>query len=349
MTTSNVTKPNVAKYISLFSEEFRSFIEFLDNIESTNGTQKILEKFTHINLIKIAEYIYKKTIEIKIQLFKHDEDIFIVPFTIIPEINISSYFYKFTDENKNILWEKILKIHIYSKIITEDLKPELKKSEEEILKPFKDINKKEIPQIDKNKVNDEDVKHNLSLKNLIKSKQNEKDDNELDGMFDIIGNLLGDSDVKNKMQNIKDDDLTKISESVMQLFPNNTNPEMTNLINGMVKGIGNELKQTDITKGNIFENMISVANKMSEKYVKDEKSLPPMEELAKSTQTMMNNINMKDLNPETLTRAMKQMGINKNVNQTDITNAMKQMGLTQNQISNPNRKIKRMMDKNMKK
>jgi hypothetical protein len=342
---------NINKYIVLFGSEFKLFIEFLDEVETTNGTQKILSNITHINLIKIAKYIYNKTINIKTQLFKHSDEIFINSFTPIPEINLSNYYYKFNDDNKNKFWGIIVKIHIYSSIITESLNPELKNSTDEILKPFKNINKIEIPSVDLNKVRDEDISvqaSNSSLHNLIEKQKEETENNngELNGMFDMIGNLLNTSDVGDKLKNIKDEDLNNISSSVNKLFGENVNPEVSNLVNGMVQGIGKELKNTDITKGNVFENIVGMANKMSEKYIKDEKTLPPMEELARSTQNIMNGMNMNgSINPETITQMMKQMGINKNISQSDIEGAMKHMGMTQEQLTNPNRKLKRMMNK----
>ena len=318
------------KYINGFKKDLIEFLNFLYNIENTNEIKRMIDNIDNINYKKLASYIFIKTKDISNKLKKHDETIFLEEVKFFPGINISNYFNKLNDDNKNIFWEKIVRLHIYTYIIVEHVDKNVKN---------------ELEKVDKNKLEEKEkelkVIGNKSLFDLIKEEEN--DDEEDDDGFNlnkIISQVLDVDDFSEKLKNIDDDDINKITGTVSSILGDNINDTSKDLIKGMIKGVSEEVKDIDFKNGDIIENVQNLADKVSQKYINDKSKHNDIKQLAESTNDIMKDFGDNEkINPEMISTIMKKMGIkDKNINQDVIKAAMDQM-------NNPNRKMKRIMKK----
>jgi len=322
------------KYIKGFKKDLKEFLDFLYNINNTDEIKRMIDNIDNINYKKLASYIFIKTKDISNRLKKHDETLFLEEVRFFPGINISIYFNKLNDDNKNIFWEKIVRLHIYTYIIVEHVEKNVKN---------------ELEKVDKNKLEEKEkelkVIGNKSLFDLIKEEEDNESDDEDDGfnLNKLISQVLDVDDFSEKIKNIDDDDINKITGTVSSILGDNINDKSKDLIKGMIKGVSEEVKDIDFKNGDIIENVQNLADKVSQKYINDKTKHNDIKQLAESTNDIMKDFGESDkINPEMITTIMKKMGIkDKNINQDVIKAAMDQM-------NNPNRKMKRLMNKKNK-
>lgn len=208
--------------------------------------------------------------------------------------------------------------------------------------------------IEKSEVSINEVEKTIEEKEEEINKEIDKNKNKkADNMMDAVLNMIDTTGLNEKIQNLTDDDLNKMSEQVNKILGGN---ESSKLIGDMVQTIGKELKSQDLTNGNLTEQIKTIADKVSDTYANGEKqaSEKEMEELYNSTQNFVNNFKSpEDLNVNNINKMLKQYGINQQISQNDLNTAYKQLGITPQQLANPNRKMKRkaqqMKKKNIKK
>lgn len=208
--------------------------------------------------------------------------------------------------------------------------------------------------IEKSEVSINEVEKTIEEKEEEINKEIDKNKNKkADNMMDAVLNMIDTTGLNEKIQNLTDDDLNKMSEQVNKILGGN---ESSKLIGDMVQTIGKELKSQDLTNGNLTEQIKTIADKVSDTYANGEKqaSEKEMEELYNSTQNFVNNFKSpEDLNINNINKMLKQYGINQQISQNDLNMAYKQLGITPQQLANPNRKMKRkaqqMKKKNIKK
>ena len=208
--------------------------------------------------------------------------------------------------------------------------------------------------IEKSEVSINEVEKTIEEKEEEINKEIDKNKNKkADNMMDAVLNMIDTTGLNEKIQNLTDDDLNKMSEQVNKILGGN---ESSKLIGDMVQTIGKELKSQDLTNGNLTEQIKTIADKVSDTYANGEKqaSEKEMEELYNSTQNFVNNFKSpEDLNVNNINKMLKQYGINQQISQNDLNMAYKQLGITPQQLANPNRKMKRkvqqMKKKNIKK
>ena len=319
------------KYIKGFKKDLKEFLDFINDIIETKEIKRMIDNIDKINYKKLASYIFINTKDISTRLKKHDETIFLEEIKFFPGINISPYFEKLNDDNKNIFWEKIVRLHIYTYIIVEHVDGNVKN---------------ELEKVDKNKLIEKEkelkVIGNKSLFDLIKEEENDDDEDEDDNfnLNKLISQILDVDDFSEKIKNIDDDDINKITGTVSSILGDNINDTSKDLIKGMIKGVSEEVKDLDFKNGDIIENVQNLADKVSQKYINDKSKHNDIKQLAASTNDIMKDFGDNEkINPEMISTIMKKMGIkDKNINQDVIKAAMEQM-------NNPNRKMKRMMNK----
>lgn len=196
--------------------------------------------------------------------------------------------------------------------------------------------------IEKSEVSINEVEKTIEEKEEEINKEIDKNKNKkADNMMDAVLNMIDTTGLNDKIQNLTDDDLNKMSEQVNKILGGN---ESSKLIGDMVQTIGKELKSQDLTNGNLTEQIKSIADKVSDTYANGEKqaSEKEMEELYNSTQNFVNNFKSpEDLNVNNINKMLKQYGINQQISQNDLNMAYKQLGITPQQLANPNRKMKR--------
>lgn len=319
------------------NQEFEKFfIMFLNDIKEIDKKnkycQKYLENQKKLKYDKLSEFIsdvFKDKNILTFEDFKSfidcedNKDIIIIPGFTIGYIKSL----KHNDSNYQhiINLYELIGISIVDNYKIEKSEVSINKVEKTIEEKEEEINK----EIDKNK--------------------NKKADN----MMDAVLNMIDTTGLNDKIQNLTDDDLNKMSEQVNKILGGN---ESSKLIGDMVQTIGKELKSQDLTNGNLTEQIKSIADKVSDTYANGEKqaSEKEMEELYNSTQNFVNNFKSpEDLNVNNINKMLKQYGINQQISQNDLNMAYKQLGITPQQLANPNRKMKRkaqqMKKKNIKK
>lgn len=310
--------------------EFQNlFIEFLENIKKLDDKNKYclkyLENKKDLKYNKLSKFVYNSIKDFNIEtvddlktIIENEQFVFIPGFK-------SDYLKTLKSDVVYQIILNICNVSVIDNFKIEKSDISINNIEKTIEEKEEEINK----EIDKNK--------------------NKKADN----MMDAVLNMIDTTGLNEKIQSLTDEDLEKMSQQVNKILGGN---ESSKLIGDMVQSIGKELKNQDLSNGNLTEQIKNIADKVSDTYSSGEKQATEkeMEELYNNTQNFVNNFKSPaDLNVDNINKMLKQYGINQNISQNDLNMAYKQLGITPQQLANPNRKMKRkaqqMKKRNIKK
>ena len=96
-----------------FIKELHEFFKFLNTISDATSLQNILKNFTHLNFKKISAFTYKSTMAFKVDIFKHNAELFIEPQVFFPTLDISPIYNAMNPDQVNEFWEKFVRIYVY--------------------------------------------------------------------------------------------------------------------------------------------------------------------------------------------------------------------------------------------
>ena len=311
------------KYITGFSTELFNFLEFIDSLIPTEKTQMIMSKYDKLNMMKIIRRYYNMMLPNKEYITKCDTGLFNKHCFIIPEFDMSFFWQNLPSGsgNQKRVWDTLNRLLIYSKIIIET---EAKTPEQQVsfAPSKKKDNSTSVPTTKKTRVNafvglEGSKSSDISIENMVnQTKLGKEDCNPGKKLTETLEKTLNINGLSEKLNNMTPENVGKMTEEVQKIIaPHIKDTESAELFKDMLSGIGDELSKTDMTKGNLLENMMHIAEKMSTKMTQDmtDKNCPP-EKLMAATQSIMKsfgipeNINPADpmgsIGPETIANMM---------------------------------------------
>jgi hypothetical protein len=267
---------NVLKYQKGFSDELLTFISFIDEIIPTEKTQMIISKYSKLNITKLLTRFHKIMQPLKSQITSRDATIFQQPLFIIPEFNLSFFWENLPDTNKSRVWETLSRLLIYCNIVLDNSPketPVAQQTNQQQNNPFFGVK----------------GGGTLSVSNIKNSvEQSQMEENPLMKM--LTSNLNID---KSKLKNIDDATISKMTAEVKNMITPHVDGEVSDLIDNMISNIGDELKEVDLSSGEIFPKILNIAEKMSHKLASDaENNKFSHEKLLRSSKAIMNKIGL---------------------------------------------------------
>ena len=215
-----------------FIKELYDFFVFLKN--NTNESEQltnIIKNYKHLNFKKISEFIYVSCINDKVDILKHNTELFLNDKIYFPTLNISPIVNNMNPTQLNDFWEKFCRIFIYSQCLTTN------------------INVKSAEDAD------------FSIEDLIneyKEQNNTTDPTLLDLFFD--GELLN-----KKIKEATITDFTEFTDKLGNILPMAKDEKFKQQLNDVIKDIFYDLKKIDFTKNSVMTIVQSLAKKFAEK------------------------------------------------------------------------------------
>jgi hypothetical protein len=288
----------INKYTKGFSNELLNLIVFIEELIPTETTQNILSKYPKINTARIIKRYHGIMNPVKGKLTNRDVTIFSKPLFIIPEFNISFFWENLPEDKKNNVWEKLSRLLIYSNIIIDSTPREQRVGEQNSTSMSKQLVKKGQTKEVNPFVGIGENNTDISVSSL----QKEVESGKVDGnpIMKALKNKLNIDELSNQLKNVDKDSISQMTEEVRKIItPNVDDPQVSGLIGEMLTNIGDELKNSDLSNGNLFETMLQIAEKMSTKLANDASSNKcSPEKLLASTQSIMKSIGMpENMNP----------------------------------------------------
>lgn len=304
-------KSTLLKYQQGFYDELFKFIVDIDNIIPTESTQKIIRKFENIDKKKILLRFHKVVQPFKSQITSRDTSLFKKPLFIIPEFNMSFFWENLPNENKQHVWETLSRLLIFCNIVLDNTPKEKEQPQKEL--------KEKVPEQEQNPFFGVKGSKKLSVSNMTNAvDQSQMEGNPLLKM--LAGNLNID---QSKLKNLDDETISKMTSEVKNMITPHVDGEVSELIDNMITNIGDELKEVDLSNGDLFPKILNIAEKMSHKLASDaENNKFSHEKLLKSSKAIMNKIGIPEgtdlnqlaTNPASLLSMVTQMANGANPN-----------------------------------
>lgn len=311
-----------------FNSAFIEFVEYiLENDKDNKYAKKYLDNRSSLKFNDLSKYIYNNV---------KDTDIF----------EDYDYFIKYLNENQEITLIPGFTVEYFNNS-TDTIKQKLY-----TLLGFVNIDNFEINENNDNSsveisINDMEKKVEKDKQEINEELEKNKDQPQTDNMMDAVLNMVDTSSLNEKIQNLTTEDLDNMSKQVNKILGNT---ESSKLIGDMVQTIGKELKNEKLGSGKLSDQIKSIADKVSDTYVTGEKEVSEkdVDNLYESAQKFVGNFQNQGLDINTLNQVLKDYGINQTITQDDLQKACQVMGITPQQLTNPNRKLKRKIQQTKK-
>jgi hypothetical protein len=291
----------------------------------TDQVMKIIEIYEKINSQKIVSRYYTIANKLSDCIKNKDMSIFKESLYIIPEVDISFFWNNLPADKQKKIWYVMHRLLIYSQIIVQNTETPTKKVHQE--------NKQQTKQ-----VNDDDVDLMKGVGEngsgaSINTLGEEIDSGENDGnpLLNMVMSKMNPEEISKQLKNVDKKTITTMTNEVQKLIsPHINDPEVSGMLGNMLNDIGDELQNTDLSKGDLFENILGIANKLSTKMKDDttlgncspDKLLAPMQSLMKQI-GLPSNMNPTD--PAMMTKLLGQMGGKNSGQMQAMMNMMKNM------------------------
>lgn len=342
----------IKHYISKEIDLLKKFCEILqkDELKSklSNNINKSVAQYAKvasgINYIKFSYVVHKNTDAVKEEILRHKEELFVQPRVLIPGIDVSDVFVVIKDtEYIGLFWDILAQLTVLSAIVSEGIEKNKSK-----------VDKKEIDDLEK-KMNDFKLESNVSLSSMVESVNDEYEHSALldfvndintenTSITDVLMNVVKKIDIGAELEKLDDKQLGEINGVVKDFFGD----ENTDF-SFIVKDISDTLKKTDITKGDVSENLQNIAESITEKMIKN-KDEDTLKNMAMNAQGIMKDYDPKKDMMSNVENIMKSKfgksfnGMDKNM----IEQAIKSMGLG-SALNGNSRKVRRMAEREMTK
>lgn len=306
-----------------FNSAFVEFIELiLSEDENNKYAKKYLDNKSNLKFSDLSKFIYDNI---------KDSDIF----------EGYDYFVKYLNDKKKVTLIPGFTVEYFNNS-TENIKQKLY-----TLLGFVNIDNFEIADDTDISINDLEKKVENDKDEINKEIEKNKDQPEADNMMDAVLNMVDTSSLNEKIQNLTTEDLDSMSKQVSKILGNT---ESSKLIGDMVQTIGKELKNEKLGSGKLSDQIKSIADKVSDTYVKGDKEVSEkdVDNLYESAQQFVGNFQNQGLDINTINQVLKDYGINQTITQNDLQKACQMMGITPQQLANPNRKLKRKIQQTKK-
>jgi hypothetical protein len=250
-----------------FMNALKLFINEID--DGSDEIIKIKSLFEKIDIKKISERFVKLLTPLRDKIKNKDISIFNETFMILPNVNLSRIWKSLTDEKKERVWLFITLFDMLSSINAKN-----------DVDPIYGVGQDAPISVD-------DFRHNLTVAEQSIKKED----------TDPISMILGKLGIKNLSEitdELKNIDKTKIDTATtdMKKLLGITDTGTGDFISKMIGSIADELRDTDLTKGNQIENFMKIAETVASKMRPEiENGNVDINSLLNSTQSLANKMN----------------------------------------------------------
>ena len=317
------------------------------------NTNKTIKQYANvingINYIKFSYVVHKNTEKVKEAILRHKPELFIQPRYFIPSLDLSEIFNSLNDtEYINLFWDILAQLTVLSAIVSDEIeKNKMKKENQKEVNQYEELEKKmDEFKLESGKVSVSSIVDNIKddyEKSALLDFVNEIDA-ENTNITDVLMNVVKKIDIGAEIEKLNDENMNEINNVVKDFFGDNKTD-----FSFIVKDISNTLKTTDITKGDISQNLQNIAENITNKMIKnnDESTLKNM---AMNAQGIMDNYDpKKDMmsNVEAIMKSKFGKGFD-GLNKGMLEQAIKTMGLS-DAMRGSGRKLRRMAQRESEK
>lgn len=320
------------EYNARFKETLHKFVKEVHKVTQSKNTEKILNVFHKLKMDKTQEKILTNLTPYADQIKNRDEQMFENKIILIPGINLHTVWNKLSDSQKNKCWLYLKILYILSEICTTNVS----KMGDNILKTDTNVasetttdntetentetentNKESESESDTDEdtelkfnpyegIGNNDVNYNVQDMFTGIEKLGKVDKPSLDSLVKTFGvdKFAELEKLQDQLKNMNEDDIESATQNIQSLMGDNVDKKT---LNTLLTNVANELKNADMSQGNLFENLSNIA-----------------ENVTKNMRTKIDNneIDIKSLYKSTNDLAAKCSGGNSNLNPMNLIQTM---------------------------
>lgn len=246
-----------------FLTTFYKFIYDVNRYSPTEGAARVLEIFNDLDYAKIIFKTYHLLKDNSTKITNKDETLFLSPFVVLPDIDLSQMWEKLMKGQKMKIWTYLSILHLESDLIMSQTN-------------------KDIQTMDNNNNTSTDLKEfnpyegigtnnqEYSVEEMYSSLANMETDDEIStpGIETIarmigLNKIINMDELQEQLRNMTKEDIENATDNIKNLLGKNVDEKTSNLINDMLTGISDEMKTREMGKGDGLKNIVSVAKKVA--------------------------------------------------------------------------------------
>lgn len=281
----------MSQFLNEFKKFLREFIDELYEYSYDDNVKKFIDSFEKLNMRKLIIRYDKVIDEYRPQFSTQNELQIDHKFMVFPGIDLNNYWSQLNSKQKHNIKVLLHKLNIVTEILMKEenqtnYKPQKVEDTSKDTTVSSTLSTSSVPF--NPYIGVQGSSSGFSVSNIIddKVKLPEKKSADSGG---LLGLNIG--DLGSKLQNLDEKDITEASGKIKGLLGNNVDPAVTDMISNILHNIGAELKNVDMSKGNIFNNITKVAENVAQKVMPElNKDHTKVEKLLASTQSIANGL-----------------------------------------------------------
>ena len=253
-----------------FMTTFYKFTSDVNRYYPTPGTKKALEEFDNFDIAKLIFRTYHLLKDNLKQITDKDNTLFKNTFVVLPDVDIASIWSHLIKGQKDKVWTYLSILQIESELIMDYTKNIAVVEQEppinaviEQEKPIDDFN----PYIGIGVTNATGYSVNEMFSALPETDEQQSSGPGIEAIAKMIGlnKLVNFDELADQLKNMKKEDIESATNGIKELLGNNLDEKTTSLFTNMLTDISDEMKNTDMTKGDSFANLMGIAESVAGK------------------------------------------------------------------------------------
>ena len=312
------------QHYNSFLTTFYKFIFDLNRYDPTIGTSKALEVYKDLDFAKVIFRTYHLLKDNNVKIRNKDETLFNNPFIVLPDVDVSQSWSKLIKGQKNKLFTYLTILLIETDILFNQLGQETSNTpskklntEPEAIIKLTENTTGEITIVVKAEDNKnsefnpyvgvgENNNQQYSVDEMFSSLANMEDEETtvggigLESIVKMIGlnKIVDFNELTNQLKNMKKEDIENATNDIKKMLGDKVDAKTTTLITDLLTNISEEMKSSDMTKGDPFKHIIKIAESVAGKMKPQiEKGDLDVSQLGNSVQMFADNCKDKDGKP----------------------------------------------------
>jgi len=222
-------------------------------------------------MVKVIPRFLKAIRKVEVKLSVRDETAFSSSLSILPGIDINTYWSSIPQDERNNFWTLLQRLYVAAEMMASESKGSQSETTKDLVNDMiTDINKHsntEFLQFNPfTGISNENENSNLSIDELYDPNikipgLEQQEGSSIPG----LGSLIDLDQLKGQLANMNQEDLDKATDTIKQLLGSDIDDKTSDTISDMLSSITTELKNTDLDKGDPIKNIFKIANSVANK------------------------------------------------------------------------------------
>jgi len=244
-----------------FTSTLHKFVKELNKINTNKDIQNVLHVYNKLNMKRVMKRFLSVMKPYKTHIAEETETMFSNNILILPKINIKFYWENANETQQKRFWVYLKMLYILSELCLDESNSIMG---DELTKQLPENKPEFNPYVGVGPTDETNNSSSYGVNNMFSGVEEQGNiETGIGPMAEMLGVDL--DKLTDELKNMGDGDVDEATNNIMGMLGTGVDPKTSSAISEMLVNISSELKTTDISKNNLFENIAGIAKSVASK------------------------------------------------------------------------------------